>query len=93
MGRLAVIARQSFGVAEGQAPEHFLEAAVDVGVAVAVQLEHAEEQQQLFKMVWGKPAVHGLQRVGDGTRDGRWLQVADEFKNVGRSFWMPACWA
>ena len=77
-----MLVRQSFDVAGRQVREDFLEAAVTVGVAVAVQFEDSEEQQQLLEMIRSQPVVHGVQRVGDGTRDGSLLQVADKFKDV-----------
>ena len=35
-------------------------------------------------MIRGQPVVHGVQRVGDGTRDASLLQVADKIKYVDR---------
>ena len=37
-------------------------------------------------MIRGQAVVDGVQRVGDGTRDGSLLQVADEIKDVGPQF-------
>ena len=34
-------------------------------------------------MIRGQPVVHGVERVGDGARDGSLLQVADEIEYVG----------
>ena len=77
-----MLVRQAFDGAGRQVREQFLEAAVAVGVAVAVQFEDAEEQQQLFKMIRCQAVVHGVQWVGDGTGDGRLLQIADKLKDV-----------